>query len=62
MEPATSWILVGFVTTEPQQELLFFFFFLIKKFKEKNEVNSRTGDIKIIEVMRKGLRFGQYHS
>ena len=24
LEPLSSWILIGFVTTEPQQELLFF--------------------------------------
>ena len=26
MEPKSSWILVGFVSAEPQWELLFFFF------------------------------------
>ena len=33
IKPTTSWILVGFVTTEPQQELLFylliFYFFVM---------------------------------
>ena len=28
IQPASSWILVGFVTTEPQGELSFLFFFL----------------------------------
>ena len=38
MEPASSWILVRFVSTEPQQELQEFFFFGLFAFSRASPV------------------------